>query len=69
METSAWILPFHGFFLINLYVDEHLEMGGGLIALADVIYAFGAILAGIFIRKIWNTKSAKPQMVALFGPC
>ena len=41
-------------------------MGGGMIAIADVLYAFGAIMAGIFIRKIFfKTKSVNSVMIMM----
>jgi DHA3 family macrolide efflux protein-like MFS transporter len=60
------ILLVHAFYLINIYVNEHLEMGGGTIAFADVCYAFGAILAGIFIRKIFfKTKVVNSVLIMM----
>lgn len=68
------ILVIHGFYLLNLYVNDHLAMGSGMIALADVAYALGAVLAGMFIRKIFfRTKVVNSVLVmmtlvvAIFG--
>lgn len=43
-----------GFYLIPIYVTKHLQQGVDVYAVADVFFAFGAILAGIGIRWIFQ---------------
>ncbi|NNE55880.1 MAG: MFS transporter [Flavobacteriales bacterium] len=59
------VLIVHGFYLLNIYVDEYLQEGGGVIALADIVYAVGAIIAGFFIRKIFRKTSVVTAILTL----
>lgn len=47
------ILIVQAFFLMSMYVDNHLEKSGFTFALGEILYAGGALLAGIFIRKLF----------------
>lgn len=40
------------FLLVPLYVNNHLQRGSDVFASVEVFYSLGAMLAGIFIRKI-----------------
>ncbi len=42
------------FYLIAIYVNKHLQGGGDIFASAEMCYAFGAVLAGLLIRKVFQ---------------
>ena len=44
------VLMVEVFLLLPLYVDKHLQSGSDVYASAEIFYALGAMLAGIFIR-------------------
>ena len=46
------------FYLMPTYVGSHLGEGAWLFATGEVIYAIGAILAGVFIRRIFKKMHA-----------
>ena len=43
-----------GFYLLAIYVKKQLNEGGDIFATADMFYALGAVLAGVFIRSIFR---------------
>jgi len=43
-----------GFFLLPIYINNHLQAGAGTYAISDVCFAFGAVLAGVGIRWIFQ---------------
>ena len=43
-----------GFYLLPIYVTKHLKSDADIYAIADVFFAFGAILAGIGIRSVFH---------------
>ena len=43
-----------GFYLIPIYVTKHLHSDANVYAIADVFFAFGAVLAGIGIRSVFR---------------
>ncbi|MTI31717.1 MFS transporter [Xanthovirga aplysinae] len=42
--------------LMPMYVSNHLEKGGGIFGLLEVLYASGALLAGVFAQKFFRKK-------------
>lgn len=46
-----------GFYLLAIYIKNHLKEGGDVFGSADIIYASGAILSGIFIRYVFKRVS------------
>lgn len=44
----------HEYFLLSLYVGKHLHTGANVYAACQLFYAFGAVMAGLSIRKIFN---------------
>lgn len=47
----------HVILLMPLYVKNHLNQSAGVYAMMDVYYAIGALLAGIWIRKLFRNIS------------
>ena len=47
----------HVILLMPLYVKNHLNASAGVYAMMDVYYAIGALLAGIWIRKLFRNIS------------
>jgi MFS transporter, DHA3 family, macrolide efflux protein len=47
------ILIIHGFYLINLYIDNYLKDSSEIYAISEVLYSLGALLAGFFVRKVF----------------
>jgi predicted MFS family arabinose efflux permease len=47
------ILIIHGFYLINLYIDNYLKDSSEIYAISEVLYSVGALLAGFFVRKVF----------------
>jgi len=43
-----------GFYLLPIYVKNQMQRGGDVFASADMYYALGAVLAGVFIRIIFK---------------
>jgi len=54
-----------GFYLIPIYVTKHLERGAGVYAIADVFFAFGALLAGIGIRQVFRKLTSVQTILTL----
>ena len=44
----------HGFYLVNLYIDNYLHEGAEVYALSEIIYSAGALLAGLIIRRLFR---------------
>ena len=42
------------FFVLAIYVNQQLEAGGDVYAISEVFYAFGAVFAGLAIRRIFQ---------------
>ncbi len=51
------------FFLIPVYISQHLEAGVGAYAGFEIFFAIGSIMAGLFIRTIF--KRTKPAMAVI----
>lgn len=43
------------FYLMMMYVSNHLEESAFVFAVGEMLYAVGALLAGVFIRKIFRS--------------
>ena len=54
-----------GFYLIPIYVTKHLHRGADVYAIADVFFAFGALLAGVGVRWIFKKFTSVQTIVAL----
>jgi len=52
-----------GFYLMPLYIDNHLNAGVSVYAIFEISFAVGAIFAGFFIRYI--VKGLRPPMVVI----
>lgn len=59
------ILIVQAFFLMSMYVDNHLGKQGFTYALGEMLYAGGAIVAGIFIRRIFQNLHAVKAILIL----
>ncbi len=44
----------HGFYLVNLYIDNYLMCGPSVYALSEVLYSVGAMLAGFLVRRAFR---------------
>lgn len=53
------------FMLLPIYVNAHLEKGSDVYASAEVIYSLGAMMAGIFIRKIFRNRNIIISIITL----
>ena len=47
------------------YVERHLKNGGGVFALADGIYAVGALCAGVYVSKLFHSVHAVRAVISL----
>lgn len=47
------------------YVERHLKQGGAVFALADGIYAVGALAAGVYVAKLFNSVHAIRAIISL----
>ncbi|MBL0342184.1 MAG: MFS transporter [Bacteroidetes bacterium] len=59
------ILMVQVFMLLPLYVKHHLEQGSDVYASAEVLYSAGAMMAGLFIRKIFRNRNTVFSVVVL----
>ena len=60
------VLLIHVHQLMPIYVNNHLKSGGGIYAIAEMCYAFGALMAGIGIRWLFkNTNSVKAIIILM----
>jgi MFS transporter, DHA3 family, macrolide efflux protein len=56
----------HVILLMPLYVKNHLNQSAGVYALMDVYYAIGALLAGVWIRKLFkDTSTVKAILIMM----
>ncbi|MCC6600039.1 MAG: MFS transporter [Crocinitomicaceae bacterium] len=61
------VMIIHGFYLINLYIDNYLKEGAGVYAVSEVLYSIGALFAGFFIRKIFDRNSPILGVIVLMS--
>jgi len=60
------VLLIHVHQLMPIYVKNHLKASGGIYAIAEMTYAFGALLAGIGIRWMFkNVNSVKAIIILM----
>ncbi len=53
------------FYLLPLYVDQHLQSGADVYASSEVLYSLGAVLAGFSIRKIFLKMNTVNSIIVL----
>ncbi len=53
------------FFIAAIYVNNQLEEGGDVYAIAEIFYAIGAIFAGLAIRRIFQAMSIPRAIIIL----
>lgn len=51
--------------VLPAYVDRHLHEPGSVFAIADGIYAIGALGAGLFVNKVFHTTSTRRAVILL----
>ena len=51
--------------LLPIYVDQHLEEGGSVFAAADLVYAIGALGAGVFVGKVFKKSNPETSIIVL----
>ncbi len=51
------------FFLFAIYVNNHLQESGGVFATAELMYALGAVLAGLAIRQVFSRVSTVAAII------
>lgn len=54
-----------GFYLMAMYVSQHLQRQGDVFGTGEMLYAFGAIGAGFFIRWIFKRFNAVLSIIVL----
>ena len=54
-----------GFYLMAPYVDSHLLSGANVYAGGEIAYAFGAVMAGIFIRTIFKKMTLTDSVIIM----
>ena len=54
-----------GFYLLPIYVKNHMHEGGDVFASADMYYALGAVLSGVFIRTIFKKIKIPESIIIL----
>ncbi|MDQ3051391.1 MAG: MFS transporter [Bacteroidota bacterium] len=59
------VLMVEVFMLLPVYVDTHLNSGSDVYASAEIFYALGAMLAGIFIRWIFKNRNTVYSIIVL----
>jgi DHA3 family macrolide efflux protein-like MFS transporter len=47
------------------YIERHLHMGGAVFAVADAVYAVGALAAGLLVRKVFRASGVKSAVILL----
>jgi MFS transporter, DHA3 family, macrolide efflux protein len=57
----------HGFYLINLYIDNYLKEGSEIYAIGEILYSFGALLAGLAVRRIFRRWIPERAVLVLMG--
>lgn len=53
--------------LLPIYVEKHLHQDGSVFATADLIYAIGALGAGLFVASVFRSTQAVVAIVVLTG--
>jgi len=53
------------FYLSASYVDRQLQSGGDVFALSEMLYALGAVFAGLMIRKIFSRISLLSSIIVM----
>lgn len=51
--------------VLPAYVDKHLHEKGSVFAIADGIYAVGALSAGLFVNKVFNSGRTQQAVIIL----
>jgi MFS transporter, DHA3 family, macrolide efflux protein len=51
--------------VLPAYVDKHLHEKGSVFAIADGIYAIGALSAGLFVNKVFNSGRTQQAVIIL----
>jgi MFS family permease len=54
-----------GFFLLAVYVDQHLGRSGNVYAAADMFFALGSVLAGLAVHWLFRRTSTVSAIIAL----
>jgi DHA3 family macrolide efflux protein-like MFS transporter len=54
-------------YLFPIYVDKYLQAGGHVYALSDMVFSFGALLAGIFTTRIFAKTHPVRGIILLSG--
>jgi DHA3 family macrolide efflux protein-like MFS transporter len=52
--TVFIVLLIHSFYIVSIYVKDHLHQNADVYAVGEMIYCIGAVTAGLFIRKIFK---------------
>jgi MFS transporter, DHA3 family, macrolide efflux protein len=60
---ASVLVKLHG--LMPMYVNNHLQAGGNVFGLAEVLYAAGALSAGIVVRKVFSNTSTSASVIVL----
>lgn len=55
----------HGFYLINLYIDNYLKESSSIYAISEVLYSVGAMTAGFLVRKVFAKTPAVSAIIYL----
>jgi MFS transporter, DHA3 family, macrolide efflux protein len=64
--TVFVVVIVHTFYLLHIYVSDYLQEEGAVLALSEVFFAFGALSAGIGIRKIFrNVDKVKTILILM----
>ncbi len=51
--------------LLPIYVERHLQEDGSVFAAADLIYALGALGAGVFVNRVFKNSNAVQSIIVL----
>ena len=57
----------HVFYVMHLYVSEHLQQDGSVLAGAQIGHTFGALSAGLLVRKLFQRVHATTGVLILMG--
>jgi MFS transporter, DHA3 family, macrolide efflux protein len=60
---AALIVCIHS--LLPIYIDKHLQEDGSVFAMADLIYALGALSAGLFVGKVFHSNQTLRAIILL----
>lgn len=63
------VLIAEGFYLIPMYVNKHLQEGADVLALGEVVYSTGAILAGIMVNRLFGKNRPVLGIILLMIIC